>query len=627
MISSGFTNAPVSQFLVFGTVIGSLVASLTDTRYYLPIAVVPHIWGYGQLWRVLTWSWVWTNSTEVLFGVLGFYQLRVVERCWGSRKFLSFILATLPYTTLLPPLLLTFVLRPLSLGYVNYLPSGPTSLLFALLANYYAAIPYTYKYRIAPSSPSSSSTTTQQATSIWSRSLTITSKATSYLAPAQLALSQFPGSVIAAALGWAVGTAYRRDLLPGVYGWRVPGWMVGEEEGEKGGFDSLRQRLESEREGSRIKGRRVYALDAMHSDYSDVVRVGPNEVSVANWRHIRTIYINTKTVVKDPTFYASATFVGKNNMFQMINPIEHAARRKLSSPPYAAQSVSKLDPLVQKKAEDLAYRLITEASASPTNTADAHKLCGLFSFETICKAGFAKDFDGSDGAEASLELLRAMDGSAPTLIFDGVLPFLRPTGLGAKLPGFIGDAYRNHQYWQQQSRIMVDHFLEKSSADEKYLLSPMATGIDTLLGRRLNHEELVEEAMGYMFAGSGTTSSTLTYFSRRVPPPKDTVVGMQNWIHHRNPAVFPNSDSFQPERWLQSTEAMEASLTPSNIGRRNYIGQNLAWQELCLAVSTILRAGLKPRIGPEMEDWEMEIEDLFNIAPRGHRLMLKVTRG
>lgn len=28
-----------------------------------------------------------TNSTEVLFGVLTFYQLRVIERLWGSRKF------------------------------------------------------------------------------------------------------------------------------------------------------------------------------------------------------------------------------------------------------------------------------------------------------------------------------------------------------------------------------------------------------------------------------------------------------------------------------------------------------------------------------------------------------------
>lgn len=56
MITSGFTNAPVSRFLVFGTVIGALVASLTDTRYYIHIQVVPHFWRYGQFWRVLTWQ-------------------------------------------------------------------------------------------------------------------------------------------------------------------------------------------------------------------------------------------------------------------------------------------------------------------------------------------------------------------------------------------------------------------------------------------------------------------------------------------------------------------------------------------------------------------------------------------
>lgn len=56
MISSGFTNAPVSQFLVFSAVIGALIATITDTRYYLHIAVVPHIWTYSQFWRFLTWQ-------------------------------------------------------------------------------------------------------------------------------------------------------------------------------------------------------------------------------------------------------------------------------------------------------------------------------------------------------------------------------------------------------------------------------------------------------------------------------------------------------------------------------------------------------------------------------------------
>lgn len=154
---------------------------------------------------------------------------------------------------LLPPLILTFVLRPLTFGRINHLPAGPTPIIFALLANYYAAIPYTYRYKIAPYASSSSTSAggssgsnTQRISSLWAKSITLTSKSTSYLAPLQLALSQMPGSLLAAAVGWAIGTAYRRDVLPYASTWRVPGWLVGEE--KKRGFEGLRARLDAERE-------------------------------------------------------------------------------------------------------------------------------------------------------------------------------------------------------------------------------------------------------------------------------------------------------------------------------------------------------------------------------------------
>lgn len=134
---------------------------------------------------------------------------------------------------------------------MNHLPAGPTALLFALLANYYAAVPYTYRYKIspwAPSTPSSSSSASQSVPALWARSLTLTSKSLSYLPPLQLALSQFPGSLLAAAVGWGVGTAYRRDMLPGAARWRVPGWLVGEEKRDARGFEGLRARLDAERE-------------------------------------------------------------------------------------------------------------------------------------------------------------------------------------------------------------------------------------------------------------------------------------------------------------------------------------------------------------------------------------------
>lgn len=73
----------------------------------------------------------------------------------------------------------------------------------------------------------------------------LTSKATSYLLPLQLALSQLPGSALAAGTGWVIGFAYRREILPGAARWRAPTWLVGGSE-QKERFDHLRRRMEGE---------------------------------------------------------------------------------------------------------------------------------------------------------------------------------------------------------------------------------------------------------------------------------------------------------------------------------------------------------------------------------------------
>lgn len=182
MLTSGFTNAPVTQFLVIGTVISAFLASITDTKYYFWIQPKPHLFDYWQFWRLFTWQLCYTNSTEVLFAAMTFYQLRVIERLWGSRKFASFIISTFPYTTVLPPILLAAVIRPLSFGKINYLPAGPTPIVFALLAQYHAAIPYVYKYRVSSTLPTGTSSDQEYG-------LMLTSKSTSYLLPLQLALS------------------------------------------------------------------------------------------------------------------------------------------------------------------------------------------------------------------------------------------------------------------------------------------------------------------------------------------------------------------------------------------------------------------------------------------------------
>ena len=88
MLASGFTSAPVSRALLYGLVASSILVSITDAKPYLYLQVVPHLYPYKQFWRLLTWQLAHTNSTELLFAAITLYHMRVIERLWGSRKFM-----------------------------------------------------------------------------------------------------------------------------------------------------------------------------------------------------------------------------------------------------------------------------------------------------------------------------------------------------------------------------------------------------------------------------------------------------------------------------------------------------------------------------------------------------------
>jgi len=141
----------------------------------------------------------------------------------------------------IPPLLLALLIRPISFNTLNYLPAGLTPLIFAILAQYHAAIPHIYKYRVAASAPPPNGPTNFVG-------LTFSDKSYTYLPAIQLAFSQFPGSLLCAAVGWIVGYSWRNDVLPGtVTRWRVPGWVVGMKSQKRAeDFEVLRRRLEGE---------------------------------------------------------------------------------------------------------------------------------------------------------------------------------------------------------------------------------------------------------------------------------------------------------------------------------------------------------------------------------------------
>ncbi len=246
--TSGFTHVPATRALIFASILLSILTSTLSIQHLLPIKPTPHLWPYLQFSRLLTYQAAYTSSTDLLFSTVLIYQFRVLERLWGSRKFASFVAVSCWVNLLITPVLVV-LLKVGTLGWYNYLPSGLTGVVFGLLAAWAEEVPRIYRYKIVTGSKGSAGE---------APGVILSDKSTTYLLAAQLALSQFPYSILPAAVGWTVGTAWMGELLPGGLGrWRVPSWMVGESGArkERGQYEGLRRRLEEE--GSSADGMRT----------------------------------------------------------------------------------------------------------------------------------------------------------------------------------------------------------------------------------------------------------------------------------------------------------------------------------------------------------------------------------
>lgn len=428
-------------------------------------------------------------------------------------------------------------------------------------------------------------------------------------------------------------------------------------------------------------------LRELHKRYGPVVRIGPNEASIADWTVYRDIY-SQRGSLKTKTFYSDTKLAGHDNIFTFQSREEHSARRKMLNPSFSQQVIFENEGLIAERANILVKRMIKSAATSQSgSTAEVFRLNGLFSLEVIIKCAFNRDYGESPDGD-SLALLRAMDSSAAAIQTSAALPFMTGS-IGKLVRGRVGQSYKDWDLWQNTTAALLKDFEKHDAAldtTRRFMTSPLLTVEDNLLARKLTQEEVIEEQMGITFAGSGTTSNTLTYLiyalsrdsklqdrlreelqrvgeglsqikgllllnaiikeTMRLYPtiistlphvlerplvvgkhllPAGTFVGMQNHVHHRDHNVFPDPGTFWADRWLlgdAETKDMNASLTPFSFGPRNCIGKNLAMAELYLA-SKIFRR-LRLTLNHETTEVDMEMEDRFNLAPKGKHLLVDV---
>ena len=336
-------------------------------------------------------------------------------------------------------------------------------------------------------------------------------------------------------------------------------------------------------------------------------------------------------------------------------------------------------------------RIIADSAASQTRTVDMQPLCGLFSLEVICQVAFNQDIDSESprtgltylramGHVASLQPISNMFPILSKWKLGESLPGL--IGQAYAQRRIWVDITR------ELYRAFMNNALTVQT--EKFLAHPLIHKEDEYLGRKLTEAEAIEEFMGLAFAGSGTTATTILFIfyhlsrpenramqlrlreelcsnsdttdlpylsavikeAMRLNPaligslprvlttaieacqgktklifPPGTLISIQNYIHHRDPSVYIQPHTFNPDRWdgVPQTSAMEKAFTPYSLGPRNCIGQNLANLEIRIAISHLFRH-LDFRLNPEMKESEMEMQDHVVALTRGRRLLLDVAK-
>jgi len=84
---TGFKNTPVTKYVLTGIIATSTFTSLLTLKPYTHIQIVPHLLHQWQWWRIPIWMATYSNAGEVLFACLTVYNLRGLERIFGSRKY------------------------------------------------------------------------------------------------------------------------------------------------------------------------------------------------------------------------------------------------------------------------------------------------------------------------------------------------------------------------------------------------------------------------------------------------------------------------------------------------------------------------------------------------------------
>lgn len=142
----------------------------------------------------------------------------------------------------------------------------------------------------------------------------------------------------------------------------------------------------------------MHYVHSLHHRYGPVVRISPLEVAVADPEGFAAIHKIGAGFLKGP-WYATTAVGVEPGIFSMVDPKQHAARRRLFARAFTGASLRRnWEPVVREKVERAVERIRTDALGG---TADVLKWWTLMTTDVIAQLSFGESFDMLELGEVS----------------------------------------------------------------------------------------------------------------------------------------------------------------------------------------------------------------------------------
>ncbi|TCD68353.1 hypothetical protein EIP91_010991 [Steccherinum ochraceum] len=419
-------------------------------------------------------------------------------------------------------------------------------------------------------------------------------------------------------------------------------------------------------------GKRHQYICSLHKKYaSDVVRIGPNELSLVDVSAIPQI-MGSNGLTKGPGWDGHTRYSENRPLIAWRDPAMHAQRRRPWTRAFSTAALKEYEPTLAERT----VQLVEMMTRTPGKAVDLAECMRFFSYDFMSDMAFGggselmRDGDTHGFIETMHKgVLDAIVAEAcPWYAYyvpNSLTTFLRASATRAQeriLRGAVRkDVFHflNHDDRPESSPplllvaaegsmvilagsdttaatlssimfylIQDPHSYKKLQNEVDTFYPPGDSALDCKYHSQMPFLEAVinESLRLYPLIPTGSQRATkgdgLALNSCYIPP--NTSVRLHTWTIHRDPRNFsPNPDGFWPDRWLIAEDPSSykgpepfvhntTAFIPFSYGPANCAGKNLALKELRMVLCCMMQqVELSFEESYDPDDWDRDMKDFF----------------